>query len=137
MSNPAPGFDKHPRYEVNIEPLNAEIVVKAGDLTIARTRSALAVSETKHRPVWYLPLQDVDESLLTATDTQTYCPFKGYARYWSINTGDGVIADAIWGYAEPYDECAELADYVSFYTNKVDLLIDGEQANKEGPGWAD
>ena len=137
MNNPAPGFSKHPRYEVKIEPLDAEIVVKVGDLTVASTQQALAVTETKHRPVWYLPMQDVNAALLVATDTQTYCPFKGYARYWSIKHGGDVIEDAIWGYAEPYDECEALAAYVSFYTNKVDLFIDGEQANKVGPGWSD
>jgi uncharacterized protein (DUF427 family) len=137
MNNPAPGFSKHPGYEVNIEPLNAEIVIKVGDLTIASSQQALAVTETKHRPVWYLPMQDVNAALLVETDTQTYCPFKGYARYWSIKHGDEVIEDAIWGYAAPYDECEALAEFVSFYTNKVDLLIDGVQANKEGPGWTD
>ena len=135
MANPAPGFDKHPGYEVNIEPLNAQLEVRVGDTVVAKSDRAVAVSETKHRPVWYVPMEDVDASLIEATDTETFCPFKGYASYWAITLPEARIEDAIWAYMAPYDECEDIQGYASFYTNKVDLLIDGELANKDGPGW--
>ena len=140
-ANPAPGFDKHPGYEVVIEPLAAKLTVRVGDHTIAESTRAVAVLETKHRPVWYIPLEDIDASSITATDTDTYCPFKGHASYFSVTipgqTPDANLVDAIWVYQSPYDECQDLTGYASFYTNKVDLLIDGEMTNKEGPGWQD
>ncbi|MEM7077924.1 MAG: DUF427 domain-containing protein [Pseudomonadota bacterium] len=135
MANPAPGFNKHPDYEVRIEPLERELVVKLGDTEIARSQRAVTLHETRHRPVWYLPLEDVDARHIRASDTQTYCPFKGYASYWGVHTPDAAAEDAIWAYMAPYDECLNVSGYASFYTNKVDLYFDGELADKAGPGW--
>lgn len=135
MANPAPGFVKHPDYKVSIESLNAELVVKLGSHVIARSRRGVALHETRHRPVWYMPLEDVDASYLQPTPTQTYCPFKGYASYWRVVTSEKQADDAIWAYQAPYDECQVIAGYASFYTNKVDLFVDGEVVDKAGPGW--
>ena len=137
MTNPAPGFSKHPGYEVNITPLEATLEVRVGEQLVASSKRAVSILETKHRPVWYMPMADVDASLVVATDTDTYCPFKGHASYWSIQLTDTTVEDAIWAYLTPYDECEEIQGYASFYTNKVDLLIDGELANKDGPGWSE
>jgi uncharacterized protein (DUF427 family) len=140
-ANPAPGFAKHPGYEVVIEPLTATLTVRVGNHTIAESTRAVSVLETRHRPVWYIPLEDINASCITATDTDTYCPFKGHASYFSVTipgqTPDTNLVDAIWVYQSPYDQCQALRGYASFYTNKVDLFIDGEMANKEGPGWQD
>ncbi|MEM9620172.1 MAG: DUF427 domain-containing protein [Pseudomonadota bacterium] len=135
MSNPAPGFEKHPNYEVNMVPIAEELLVKVGDQVIARSQRAVELQETKHRPVWYMPLADVDANLIKPTSTDTYCPFKGHASYWSVVLPDQTIEDAIWAYEAPYDECADIAGYASFYTNKVDLFIAGEPAHKDGPGF--
>ncbi len=137
MSNPAPGFAKHPSYEVLIEPSSSTLTVKVGDQVIAQSTRAVQVLETKHRPVWYMPFEDVDRDCVTATDTDTYCPFKGHASYWSIDTPSGQVEDAIWAYLAPFDECEAIRGYASFYTNKVDLYVDGELTNKDGPGWTD
>lgn len=135
MPNPAPGFDKHPGYQVNITPLASKLTVRVGDVIIAESDRAVVVEETRHRPVWYMPLDDVNSAYTQATETETYCPFKGYANYWSVVIADTTSADAIWAYMSPYDECATLTGYASFYTNKVDLLINGDLMNKDGPGW--
>ena len=84
----------------------------------------LPVTETKHHPVWYLPLADVDAASIAATDHSTYCPFKGHASYWSLTTADGLLDDAVWAYEDPYDECAQLAGHVAFYANKVSIAAD-------------
>ena len=137
MTNPAPGFEKHPNYAVDIAPLAGELVVRVGERTLVATTNAVEVTETKHRPVWYVPLGELDQGMLTKTETQTFCPFKGYASYWSVAGDDGVIEDAVWAYEDPYDECLDITNYASFYTNKVDLYIDGALANKDGPGWTE
>ena len=120
---------------MDIVPQTAEVVVSVDGTEIARSQRAVLLEESRHRPVWYLPLDDVDASLIEATDTDTYCPFKGHASYWSINAGALKVTDAIWAYLTPYDECAAIRGYASFYTNKVDVYIDGVLSNKEGPGW--
>ena len=135
MNNSAPGFQQHPNYEVLIEPSPARIRVLVGDTVLADSQKAVAVTETRHRPVWYLPREDVIENLLSATDTSTHCPFKGDASYWSVTTEDGTLDDVMWSYLTPYDECLALQGYVSFYTDRVTLEIDGELQAKVGPGW--
>ena len=137
MTNPAPGFEKHPGYEVNIEPLAVELEVRVGAQVVAKSSRAVSLLETKHRPVWYIPLDDIDPELIQATDTDTYCPFKGHASYWSVTLPEQTVEDAIWAYMAPYDECTNISGYASFYTNKVDVLIDGVIANKDGPGWTE
>lgn len=137
MSNPAPGFEAHPNYEVKIEPSSARVRVLVGHTVIADTRAALSVAESRHRPVWYLPMGDVERSLLERTDTSTYCPFKGHASYWSISGPDGTLPDAVWSYEEPFDECRPLAGYVAFYPDKVTLEVDGDAQESAAPGWTD
>lgn len=136
-SKNAPGFEKHPDYQVDITASDRHVRVLVGDCVIADTRNALAVQESKHHPVWYLPLADVNTDLLTATETSTYCPFKGQASYWSIHTPQEELTDAVWSYRSPYSECLALQDYVGFYTDKVVMEIDGEREGADGPGWSD
>ncbi len=134
MSQPAPGFEKHPDHEVDISPSKAHIRVTVADTVVAETDDAVSVLETGHRPVHYLPWTSLDEKLLTKTDTRTYCPFKGHASYWSITVGDTTVKDALWRYEDPFEECLTLKDYVAFYTDRVEFEVDGV-AQSEGPGW--
>jgi uncharacterized protein (DUF427 family) len=63
----------------------------------------------------------VDQTLLTASATQTYCPYKGGASYYSI-TADGGRPDAVWSYRKPYGAVADIVGYVAFYTGQVDII---------------
>ncbi len=126
MSNAAPGFEKHPGYQVTIEPSSAHIRVLVGETVIADTKKAVAVMETQHHPVWYLPRVDIRENLLSKTETTTYCPFKGDASYWSVTINGDTLVDVMWSYLTPFEECQPLQGYVSFYTDRVRLEIDGE-----------
>lgn len=129
-ANPAPGFSRHPGHVVDATPEPLPVRVLAGDRVIADTRAALRVTESRHDTVWYLPPDDVDWSLLCATDTSTYCPFKGHASYYSIDTtrdGDDRLVDAVWSYRTPYDECRVLRDYLAFYPDRVTVEVGGRR----------
>ncbi|MEM7098179.1 MAG: DUF427 domain-containing protein [Pseudomonadota bacterium] len=125
-ANPAPGFEKYPDYEVNINPQSITLTVEAAGHEIARSTRAVELLETRHHPAWYIPLEDVSRDFIKPTDSETFCPFKGHASYWSIVTDDETIDDAIWAYLSPYDECLPIKGYASFYTNKVQVKIDGK-----------
>ena len=58
---------------------------------------------------------------LAQTDLSTYCPFKGHASYWSYQ-GLPELENFAWSYEVPYSEVADLKNYMSFYTNKVNLI---------------
>jgi len=112
-----PGTD-HP---ITIEKNPARVTVRAGGKVVADTTAALVLQESNYPAVQYIPLADVDQSLLTATDTSTYCPFKGDASYYSLSTPDGELTDVIWTYHAPYDAVAPIADHVAFYASKVEI----------------
>ena len=131
MANPAPGFQDYPDHRVDIVRTGDHVRVRAGNSVLADSRRPLKVEESRHGVVWYLPLADVDVSRLTATGYTTYCPFKGHARYWTVNT-DPALENAVWAYPEPYDECLPLCDHVAFYTDRVDLEVN-EAADTGGP----
>jgi uncharacterized protein (DUF427 family) len=99
----------------------ARVTVKVGDVVVADTTAALELRESNYPAVQYVPLADVDQSLLTATETSTYCPYKGDASYYTLTTPAGELTDVIWTYRAPYDAVAEIADHVAFYANKVEI----------------
>ena len=123
MTNPAPGFTKHPNHSVVISPFAGRVTVQLGATQIAVSERALQLEESRYAPAYYVPLDDIDQTLLTATDT--YCPFKGHASYWTITTPDDTVEDALWAYQSPYDECLALKDHAAFYGNKVEVTVEG------------
>ena len=111
-----------PEHPITIEPTGTRVVARVGTLIVADTTRALTLREASYPPVQYIPLEDVDQTLLTASATQTYCPYKGDASYYSI-TADGGRPDAVWSYREPYDAVAGIAGHVAFYTDQVDIVV--------------
>ena len=65
-------------------------------------------------------------SLLRPTSTQTHCPYKGTASYWSIQLGEDVFEDYVWTYRAPLPESQKVTGLACFYNEKVDLYVDGE-----------
>jgi len=125
MSNPAPGFDQYPNHRVTATQSPRHVRALVGDLLIADSRAAFLVEESRHDPVWYSPPDDVDFSLLTPTETTTYCPFKGYASYWTVDAPGDRRENAVWAYLQPYDECRALAGYLAFYPDQVRIEVAG------------
>ena len=116
-----PILEKIPDYAVAMSAATGRVIVTCRDTVIVDTKSALLVQETRHADVYYLPRKDVNMSLLAATDLSTYCPFKGHASYWSLTNGGP--ENFVWRYEAPYPEVAELKDYLSFYTDKVEQIV--------------
>jgi len=82
--------------------------------------------ETGLPPRYYLPLSDIRAELLIPSDTQTHCPYKGTAGYWSVDTGHGMHRDLVWIYRTPLPESQKIAGLACFYNEKVDIYLDGE-----------
>ena len=111
-----------PEHPITIEPAGTRVVARVGTQIVADSTRALTLREASYPPVQYIPLEDVDQTLLTASATQTYCPYKGDASYYNI-TADGGRPDAVWSYREPYDAVAGIAGHVAFYTDQVDIVV--------------
>jgi uncharacterized protein (DUF427 family) len=111
-----------PDHPIAIAPHAKRVRVKLGGRMVADTTRALAMEERGYPTVLYIPRQDVDQSLLVRTEHVTYCPYKGDASYFSIQTGDRVAENAIWSYEAPYDAVASIKEYLAFYPNRVDSI---------------
>ncbi|MDX6642108.1 MAG: hypothetical protein QOD76_70 [Solirubrobacteraceae bacterium] len=114
-----PGSD-HP---ITIAPSADHVLVRSGEVTIADSRSTLVMREANYPPVRYIPLADVDRSLLTPSNLSTYCPYKGDASSYSIIRDQERGAAAVWFYDQPYPAVAEIKGHVAFYTDRIDLTV--------------
>jgi uncharacterized protein (DUF427 family) len=111
-----------PDHPITIEPNPARIVVSIAGRVLADTQNALTLREADYPPVQYIPLDDVDRSLIQETDHTSYCPFKGNAGYYSIPVGGERSVNAIWTYRDPHAAVAEIKDHVAFYPDRVDTI---------------
>lgn len=127
----------HPRdpySRVDILASSRHVVVEVDGVRVADSRSPRVLFETGLPARFYLPLVDVRMDLLRASDTQTYCPYKGTASYWNIAIGDVEHKDLVWCYRAPVAESQKIAGLACFYNEKVDIYLDGElQARPRTP----
>jgi uncharacterized protein (DUF427 family) len=119
----------HPRdpyHRVDILASSRHVRVEVDGVTVADSVRPHILFETGLPPRYYLPLPDVRTDLLTPTPTQTHCPYKGTATYWSADAGAGPHPDIVWAYRIPLPESQKIAGLACFYNEKVDIYLDGE-----------
>jgi len=112
-----------------------EIVVHWGDTLVARTRGAWAVRETAHPPTFYLPLADVDPTLLRAAGGGSFCEWKGPAHYWDLVDCKRRLAKAAWSYPNPLDGAEVLAGCIAFYAHELECSVGGAKAIAQPGGF--
>ncbi len=118
MKSPAPD---HP---IAIVPHPGRVRITFGGRQIVETTRALVLKEASYPPVFYVPREDADMGLLSRTDRRTHCPYKGDASYFTIESGGGSAADAVWSYETPLPAVAEIAGHLAFYPDraKIEML---------------
>ena len=117
----------HPRdpyTRVDILPSSRHVRIEVDGVTIADSPRPTLVFETGLPTRYYLPKPHVRMDLLTPTETQSHCPYKGVAEYWSLDLGDETYPDLAWSYRMPLPESQKLIGLVSFYDERVDLYVD-------------
>jgi uncharacterized protein (DUF427 family) len=113
-----------PEHPIAIERNPARVLVTVAGQVVADTHDALTLREAGYAPVQYIPLADVDESLLAPTDHASYCPYKGDASYYSVPAGGERSVNAVWTYRAPYEAVAEIKDRVAFYADRVESIVE-------------
>ena len=119
----------HPRdpyHRIDILASSRHVRVEVDGVTVADSSRPVILFETGLPPRYYLPLSDLRTDLLTPTATQTHCPYKGTATYWSVDTGHGARPDLVWAYRAPFAESQKVAGLACFYDEKTDVYLDGE-----------
>lgn len=114
-----PVLEPSPAHPITITPTGRRVTVRVNGDVVADTEDALTLQESTYPAVQYLPLTDVAPGVLTRSDTQTYCPFKGDASYYDV----AGVSDAVWTYERPYPAVAAIAGRVAFYPDKTDIQL--------------
>jgi len=97
--------------------------VEVGGVTVAETSSPWLLREGGLPVRYYFDPQDVRRELLAPTATQSVCPFKGEASYWSVRVGEAVHDDVAWSYEAPIPEVAQIAGLIAFYPEKATITV--------------
>ena len=117
-----------------VEPTSARIRIEFAGVTIADSTSAIRILETSHPPGYYLPLEDIDVSVLQPRSRTTFCEFKGVANYYDVVVGDRMAKGAAWFYASPSPGYEQIKDYVAFYPGKMDRCWVDDDMVEPQPG---
>jgi uncharacterized protein (DUF427 family) len=118
------GHPRNPYHRVDCLRSGRRLRVEAGGDTLVDTTDTLAVYETALEPRLYVDPRFVRMDLLTTSATQTYCPYKGTASYWTAHIGDVVLDDIAWSYEEPLPESIPLGHFLSFDDKRVSVADD-------------
>ncbi|MFV2061760.1 MAG: DUF427 domain-containing protein [Gammaproteobacteria bacterium] len=104
-----------PNYQIDITPVNKRIVIKIDNQIILDSQNALLLSEQGHHAVYYFPASDIKMAYLEKISKETFCPFKGSARHWSLLFNNRTIEIAAWSYEQPFEQVKSIKDYIAFY----------------------
>lgn len=63
----------------------------------------------------YFPESSLKREFITFSNHKTSCAWKGQASYYSLNVNGEVNADAVWYYADPKPEAAQIKGRVAFW----------------------
>jgi uncharacterized protein (DUF427 family) len=116
---------RSPHTRVDVLASSRHVRVEVDGVTVAESHSPVLLFETGLPVRYYLPKTDVRMDLLSPTGTESQCPYKGTAEYYTLTVGGETHDGFVWWYRHPVHESIGIAGYVAFYNEKVDLIIDG------------
>ena len=110
------------------------MTVRDGEQVIAQSNDALRILETASPPTFYLPPHAIDQLALVPADGQSYCEWKGIARYWALkhDPGRGAVG---WSYDTPSAAFARIAGYYAFYPGRLICLLAQERVQAQEGGF--
>jgi uncharacterized protein (DUF427 family) len=64
---------------------------------------------------YYFPESSLNKDFIKKSDTNTFCPWKGTASYYTLEVDGKENADAVWYYPTPKDAAKHITDRVAFW----------------------
>ncbi len=77
---------------------------------IAESNETIVV-ENNH----YFPKNSVKKEYFESSNTDSLCPWKGFASYYNVIVDGKTNANAAWYYPEPKEKAKEIKNYVAFW----------------------
>ncbi len=111
-------------HRVEIGPARGRARARLAGAVVADSARALLARETGHAPVLYFPPADVAMARLRPTERRTRCPWKGEARYWTVEAGGRAAGNAAWSYPDPIPAAAALKAHIAFYPDRLEVGLE-------------
>src|SRR5258706_1624102 len=127
------GHLRDPYHRVDVRRSSRHAVARADGEVLAETDAPVLVFETDFPVRVYFPPEDVRAELLTPTERTTICPYKGTATYWSVTANGETIADAVWTYADPFEDVRPISGLQSFLADGIVVELQGSGVVADAP----
>ncbi len=112
--NSKPSLSTGPSYAVITDPLIGTATARIEAALVAKSSNAMVMRETRLPAVTYFPLADVSAELIPVPDFQTFCPFKGTARYFDVVVNGERYERGAWHYPKALPEARSVEGHVAF-----------------------
>jgi uncharacterized protein (DUF427 family) len=110
-----------------LERFQGSITVEFGGEVIAATDHGWRVLETSHPPTYYLPRAAFTDGVLRDAPGQSWCEWKGRARYFDLVAGGQVARKSAWSYPQPAPQFEPIGDAIAVMAAAVDrCTVNGE-----------
>lgn len=63
----------------------------------------------------YFPIESIQNSYFSESNTNTRCPWKGTASYYTITVDGKENTDAAWYYPNPSEKASVIANRIAFW----------------------
>lgn len=131
---PGPGQESvwdYPRPPA-VVPDQRSVTVAGPNGPIAQADRSVKVCETSHPPSFYLPPESIVADSLHVVPGSSHCEWKGQAEYVAVAGSDAPVG---WRYPRPYAEFTEYTNWVSFYPDRVECQVAGENVTAQAGGF--
>lgn len=115
-------------YQIHIESNPKLVQIICRDVVVASSTKSLIVRESFRVPVFYTPSEDTRMDLMKRSSHGIYCPFKGYASYWSLTIKGETIEKAALSYDDPFCRVSIIKDYITFNWRQFDCWYREDEA---------
>lgn len=126
------GHPRDPFHRIDIVHSKRHVRVEHDGEVIAESSDGYLLFEPPLPVRYYLPPADVRTDLLAPSDTRSFCAYKGEASYLSR----GEDADIAWCYPAPLREAGEITGRISFFNERVDIVVDGAPLERPITPWS-
>lgn len=126
-----------PYHRVDVRESSQHVRVLLDGEVLADSHRPRLLFETGLPTRYYLPPEDVRSDLLLGSTTTTRCAYKGVATYHSVRIGAELEPDLIWSYTAPELEAERVRGYLSFFTERVDVEVDGQVQPRPRTEWSE
>ena len=69
----------------------------------------------------YFPMDSIKKEFFKESNSESLCPWKGKASYFSVTVNGKTNTDCAWYYPKPSEEAKNIKDRVSFW-NGVEIV---------------